>query len=191
MGAIVNRVYDDMRNRILHGEFHANSLFVEQSIATEYDVSRGAAREALQLLCNAKFLIKHPRKGYFIYNFSDDELREILQARYFLELGAMGIVVEKCTDGQIEALYDTLSGPELQTLPDNTVNSSFHLAMASLSGNQTICELLRGLLDITARKSLNISCAENRQSHIAIIQALLARDMDLCSAALKADLGIQ
>lgn len=191
MGAIVNRVYDDMRNRILRGEFHANSLFVEQSIATEYDVSRGAAREALHLLCNAKFLIKHPRKGYFIYNFSDDELREILQARYFLELGAMGIVVEKCTDGQIEVLYDTLSGPELQTLPENTVNSSFHLAMAGLSGNQTICELLRGLLDITARKSLNISSAENKQSHIAIIQALLARDMDLCSAALKADLGIQ
>lgn len=191
MASIVNRVYDDMRNRILKGEFSANSLFVEQNIAEEYQVSRGTAREALQLLCNSKFLIKHPRKGYFIYNFSDEELQDILQTRYFLEMGAMTMVVQKCTDDQIKALYDTLNGPKMDTLPENTVNSNFHMALAALSGNKTLCELLMGLLDITARKCLYVSSEDYEGSHEDIIQALLARDLEKCSVALKDDLRIK
>lgn len=191
MASIVNRVYDDMRNRILKGEFSANSLFVEQNLAEEYQVSRGTAREALQLLCNSKFLIKHPRKGYFIYNFSEEEFNEILQTRYFLEIGAITTVIQKCTDEQIKALYDTLNGPQMDTLPENTVNSNFHLALATLSGNKTLCELLMGLLDITARKCLNVSSTDYEGSHEEIIQALLARDLEKCSAALKEDLRIK
>lgn len=190
MASIVNRVYNDMRDRILKGEFGANSLFVEQSIAEEYEVSRGTAREALQLLCNAKFLIKHPRKGYFIYNISDEELDEILRTRYFLEMGAMATVIGSCTDEQIRSLRTALNGPKLDTLPENTVNSNFHLALATLSGNKTLCGLLEGLLDMTARKCLRVSSADYDSSHEDIVQALLARDLEKCGAALKNDLRI-
>lgn len=191
MASVVSRVYDDMRNRILGGEFGANELFVEQRIAEEYQVSRGTAREALQLLCNAKFLIKHPRKGYFIYNFSDDEIQDVLQARYFLEIGAASLVIRKCTDAQIETLYAKLNGSEKSALPENTVNSGFHLALAKLSGNKMIPDLLAGLLDITARKFLHVSSSEGKALHEEIVKALLARDVEQCGEALKKDMHLQ
>ncbi len=191
MASIVTRVYEDMRNRILNGEFCANDLFVEQSVAKDYQVSRGTAREALQLLCNSKFLIKHPRKGYFIYNFSDEEFHDVLQTRYYLEIGAITTVIQNCTDAQIRELYSTLSGPEMSTLPENTINSNFHVALAALSGNKTLLEVVKDLLDITARKCLHSSSKDYEESHEAIIEALLERNIEKCSAALKNDLRIE
>lgn len=189
--SVVDHIYDDMRSRILRNEFSANGVFVEQSIAAEYNVSRGTAREALQKLCQAKFLIKHPRKGYFIYNFSDKEINDLIYARYYLELGASKLIMTLCTDEQISSLYDTLKGPEFQYLPEKTVNNQFHMAVAKLSGNLTICDLLSNLLDISSRRSVNTPSSAGEWSHRHIVEALLARDVDQVGTALAMDLHLK
>lgn len=189
MDSIVDRVYDDMRRRILCGEFDINSVLVEQGIAAEYCVSRGTAREALQKLCQAKFLIKHPRKGYFLYKFSEKEFADLLYARYYMELGAARLVMDHCSDEQIAGLYQELEGEEYQYLPENTINNRFHMAIARLSGNEAICEMLINMLDISARPAVSVATSTAVRSHRAIVDALLTRKVENAAKALQQDIG--
>lgn len=186
--SIVESIYNDMRKRILKNEFSPNTCFVEQSIAQEYAASRGTARAALQLLCQAKFLVKMPRKGYFLYIISEQERQDITYARYHLELAGIELIIKNCTDAQINTLRDALVGPEHQTFPENTVNRQFHLAMAKLSGNRTIYELLGNLLDMSARDSLHKATSSITPSHLRIVEALLKRDLEKAGLALKHDM---
>ncbi len=191
MDSIVNRVYDDLRRRILQNEFGPNGVLVEQDIAEEYKVSRGSAREAMQKLCEAKFLIKRPRKGYFIYNFSSREMQEIIQTRYFIESGVVKHIITYCTDEQIRDLYNYIDGEEYPTLPEKVVNRQFHLRMAELTGNTFLKEFLETLLAFTVRKAIHQSTSSTKGKHEALIEALLARDKGLVYQRLADDLGVE
>ncbi len=186
--SIVENIYDDMRRRILKSEFSPNTCFVEQNIAQEYSASRGTARAALQMLCQAKFLVKMPRKGYFLYIISEKERQDLAYARYHLELAGMELIIKNCTDDQINTLRDALVGPEHQPLPENTVNRQFHLAMAKLSDNLTIYELLGNLLDMSSRGSIHKATSSVTPSHLRIVEALLERDLEKAGLALKQDM---
>ena len=189
--SIVENVYNDMRKRILEDEFSPNTCFVEQSIAQEYGVSRGTARAAMQMLCQSKFLVKMPRKGYFLYVLSDEERNDMLYARFHLELAGMKLIIQNCTDEQIMGLRSALEGPEYQIFPEKMVNSQFHLAMAKLSGNHTIYTLVGDLLNISSRRSRHKATSAATPSHLRIIDALLERDIEKVSLALEQDIGLK
>ena len=165
MDSAVQKIYNDMRLRIMRGDFGVNSFFVENGIAEEYGVSRGTAREAMLLLCESKFLVKHPRKGYFLYQLSEKEDSDASYARYCLEMGGIRKVIDTCTDEQIKSLYDVLNGAEINYLPEDMDNYRFHMALAHLSGNETIPELIADLLEFTSRSAVNIQSSESNISH--------------------------
>lgn len=191
MDSIVNRVYDDLRRRILQNEFGPNGVLVEQDIAEEYKVSRGSAREAMQKLCEARFLIKRPRKGYFIYNFSPREMQEIIHTRYYLEVGVVKHIIAHCTDEQIRDLYNCLDGEEYPTLPEKVVNRQFHLKMAEFTGNQFLVESLEKLLAFTVRTAIHQSTSSTKGKHETLIEALLARNEELACQRLADDLNLK
>ncbi|MCR4711326.1 MAG: GntR family transcriptional regulator, partial [Clostridia bacterium] len=172
MESAVTRIYNDMRQRIMRGDFDANSFFIENGIAEEYKVSRGTAREAMLLLCEDRFLIKHPRKGYFLYRFSEKELSDMRYARYHLELAGIHLVLANCTDEEIRSLYDSLNGDELNYLPEEMDNFRFHTALAALSGNHTLVEFIARLLNCTQRDMAGVKSSISNISHQHIIEAL-------------------
>ncbi len=178
MSSIVDRVYDSMRERILQGEFGPNDVFVELDIADQYEVSRGTAREALQKLCESKFLIKRPRKGYFMYSFSAKEMADVDYLRCALETAALKLTVANASDEDIKGLNLILEGPKNEKLPENTVNLQFHMALARLSGNEILCDMLRTLLDIATRSAIDLPADASEGKHREIIEAVLERDVD-------------
>ena len=190
MDSAVQKIYNDMRLRIMRGDFGVNSFFVENGIAEEYGVSRGTAREAMLLLCESKFLVKHPRKGYFLYQLSEKEDSDASYARYCLEMGGIRKVIDTCTDEQIKSLYDVLNGAEINYLPEDMDNYRFHMALAHLSGNETIPELIANLLEYTSRRKVNVKSSESNISHMHIIEALLSRDYEKTSRLMAIDLEV-
>ncbi len=189
MSSIVDKVFDSMRERILQGEFGPNDVFVELDIADQYGVSRGTAREALQKLCEAKFLIKMPRKGYFMYTFSPKEMADVDYVRCALETAAIKLTIANATDDDIKGLYHILQGPKNEKLPENTVNLQFHLALARLSGNGILCDSLRTLLDISTRSGIDLPADASEGKHKDIIEAVLERDVEKACRLITEDIN--
>lgn len=190
MDSASQRIYDDIRLRIMKGEYDANSFFVENGIAEEYGVSRGTAREAMLLLCEKKYLVKHPRKGYFLYVFSEKELKDYRYIRYNLEMSGIRMVFLNCSDEEIRSLKNVIGGDGINYLPETMDNYRFHMALARLSGNTVLCEMLSDLLDATSRIAVSKPGSMFHISHQHIVEAILARDLDAVSRLLALDIGL-
>jgi DNA-binding FadR family transcriptional regulator len=128
---LVDTLTDRIRHRIQSGKYADGDLFMtEAQLAAEYEVSRTVAREAVSRLSALGIVEGRQRKGLVIRRpdplrlFSEslpslsstDDLRELGQLRYVLEVGAIELSVRNATDEQVarmativEAMTEALS----------------------------------------------------------------------------------
>jgi DNA-binding FadR family transcriptional regulator len=129
---LVDQLTARIRRRIQTGKYVDGDLFMtEAQLAAEYDVSRTVAREAVSRLSALGIVEGRQRKGLVVRRpdplrlFSEslpslsstDDLRELGQLRYVLEVGAVELSVRNATDDQIarlgtivEAMSEVLRG---------------------------------------------------------------------------------
>jgi len=113
---LVDSLTDRIRSRIQSGKYSAGDFFMtEAQLAAEYSVSRTVAREAVSRLAAMGIVEGRQRKGLVVRRpdplrlFSEslpslsstDDLRELGQLRYVLEVGAVELSVRNATDLQI------------------------------------------------------------------------------------------
>jgi len=181
-----DRIFSALQARIIQGEFGLNGVLTELNVAADYGVSRGTAREVLQRLCQEKYLISHPRKGYFIYNLSQKDLVDITEVRFALEKISLRLIIENCSDEQILSLRKYSAETDTRLHPDKSVSAQFHLAMAEISGNMFLHDALVNIVNTAIR--IAFSGPEREINHQAIVDALLARDLDEATRLLQLDI---
>jgi DNA-binding GntR family transcriptional regulator len=82
---IAAAVAEDLRSRILDGDFKAGVPLRQDALATEFGVSRIPVREALMQL-EAEGLVKiHPHRGAIVSELSTEEVQELFELRALLE----------------------------------------------------------------------------------------------------------
>lgn len=78
-------VAEDLRRRIVEGEFAAGAQLRQDALAAEFGVSRIPVREALVQL-EAEGLVKiHPHRGAIVSQLSAEEIQELFELRAILE----------------------------------------------------------------------------------------------------------
>ena len=118
--SLAHQLADRIRNRIQIGSFADGDLFMtEAQLATEYDVSRTVAREAVSRLRALGIVEGRQRKGLVVRRpdplrllsqslpflaSSTADLHELAQLRYALEVGAIELAVRNATNEQIAEL---------------------------------------------------------------------------------------
>ena len=184
--------YQSIRDEIIGGVIRSDQIILEQVVAQRFAISKLAAREVLQRLCNEKYLKSFPRKGYLVTDITATQLRKIQQVRFQIESFAIRLIIENCAEADIKKLYDILSGPSETQDPLESISSRFHLLLATLSQNEYIYDALRTCLGYTSRYALTAVRAkqfkEYRDSHVQIIDAILAKDVAAATSALRLDL---
>lgn len=114
------RLADQIRNRIAAEQFCDGDLFMtEAQLAEEYGVSRNIAREAVSQLRGLGILEGRKSKGLLVRRpnpirllshsltaiaQSEEDIRELANLRYVLEVGAIELAVKHATDEQIDRL---------------------------------------------------------------------------------------
>ncbi len=98
------RAYDDIRRRILDGEFIPSSPISEYQLAAELKISRTPVREALKRLAEEGLVWTIPNKGTFIAELSANDIMEIYQVREGLEGMAALIAAERMSEKDIQLL---------------------------------------------------------------------------------------
>jgi DNA-binding GntR family transcriptional regulator len=76
---------DTLRMAIYHGELTPGERLIEAEVASRYDASRGAVREALALLSNEGLVVRERNRGARVRPVSIEEAIEVTEARAVLE----------------------------------------------------------------------------------------------------------
>jgi DNA-binding GntR family transcriptional regulator len=149
-----------VRQRIYNRELEPGSWIDEMKMVEALGISRTPLREALKVLAAEGLITMKVRRGAYVTEVSEKDLRDVYHLLALLESDAAAQVATHCTDAQIEALQDLHNALE-QALHDAhaffQLNEAFHLQLLQACGNrfllQTVTDL-RKVMKLNRHQSL-------------------------------------
>jgi len=194
--SLANVVQAEIERMIVEGEFTPNERINENALAQKLGVSRGPIREACSALAAVGLIQIIPNRGFFVRELTEDEAREVSEARAGVFACMMMLLAERVTDAQVaklRALVDRMdaiakTGEVSQYYP---VNLEFHSELAQMCGNSRLAQIYLGLARelhiqryraLSSGEVLDVSNAEHR----AILDAVAAHDAVKAFAAGRA-----
>jgi DNA-binding GntR family transcriptional regulator len=177
-------IYQAIRSAILTCEFKPGQKLREQDLAEQYRVSRSPIRDSLLRLEQEKLVTVMPRQGYRVNPISIPDVEEIVNLRLLME-PACAAAAAQADDTTLRALdrFRGFADQDFTEVGFVEYNTSFHSAIAELSGNRRVATLALDIIEqferlgrLAARglehEAVRCFCWE----HEAIINALQAHD---------------
>ena len=164
---------------IIEGEFQFGERIREDSLAKQYQVSRGPVREALRILEKDSVVVIQPHRGAHVTELTPEEVRDIFAIRKAL----IGLAIRNITgiDNKVFADWQAMVSrmAEIADQPDAQdeyiLNSArIHLDIADQSGNARLAEIIHSLARQTFRYTkIALSTARSRNKSAAIWQEII------------------
>lgn len=186
-------IYDLLKSDILQCRLPPNSELREQDLAERFSVSKSPVREALLRLEQERLVSVTPRQGYRVMHVSLEDVREMFQFRKLLESACAEIAATSALDERLDELrvFRSFNGPD-----DHDAfieyNRAFHCGICNASGNARMARVACDLIDQMERIirfSVNTIPMQDHSvlvtEHVAIIDALIARDRRAVSRLVK------
>jgi DNA-binding GntR family transcriptional regulator len=150
-------VYGSLKAMIITGQLPPGARVTENELAAKLNVSRTPVREALNRIERDGLVTGRPRQGYAVKEFDIKMFREAFEVRELLDGYATELATAKVTPAGKQRLRDMVRECErLANLPNRSREDMFqelqigmdiHRAVAEISGNEMLCNLLNGILD--------------------------------------------
>ncbi|WP_459616673.1 GntR family transcriptional regulator [Bordetella sp. 2513F-2] len=196
-GVTVSEVYKHLKEMVVLYRIKPGERVNEVELAERLGVSRTPLREALHRLVAEDMLTMVPNRGFYGRRLERQEVFELYELRSAIELAAVNLALVRASDADIQAMRDDWVGVMRQSERLSTYqllieDERFHLCLARLSGNREIAKSLRA---INARihyfrwSDLEDRGAEMGRDHLALADALLARDHDTCRRLIDAHIA--
>jgi DNA-binding GntR family transcriptional regulator len=182
--ALYEEVAELLRQRIFKRELEPGGWIDELKIAEEYGISRTPLREALKVLAAEGLVTMKVRRGAYVTEVSEQDLRDVYHLLSLLESDAAGVVAVHATDAQLkelQALHQLLEKAVENTGRFFEVNERFHMRLLEIANNRWRNQMvadLRKVMKLNRHNSLLKSgrVAESLNEHRAIMTSLMARD---------------
>ena len=167
--SLMTVVLDNIRRRILTGEFRPGQKINESEIAINLGISRSPVREAFRVLERDGLIITLPRKGSYITDISLKDLEELFEIRNILECYALDCIKkrEKKSPEKIQSMLEELDINLLKKHDPSSVISGFHYNLVELSKNVRLIELYK-ILAVSLRRYWLIYHIEKGQRDISL-----------------------
>ena len=182
--ALYEEVAELLRQRIFRRELEPGSWIDELKLADEYGISRTPLREALKVLAAEGLVTMKVRRGAYVTEVNDKDLRDVYHLLSLLESDAAGVVAAQATQAELQELQDLHS--ELEAAAGDrekffAVNERFHMRLLDIADNRWRNQMvadLRKVMKLNRHNSLLKSgrIEESLAEHAAIVAALAARD---------------
>ena len=187
-----------LKDAILNGEFAPHQRLIEADLSERYDASRASVRTALLNLTSEGLVERVPNRGARVRAISVDEAVEIVEVRIGLETLCARKAAENITEPDADQLRLLRADIEDAVRSGNLVeyarlNQDLDRRIRELSHHTTATQLLERLRAQSARHQFRLAfhpgrAGQSAPEHIAIIDAVLARDPDAAEAATRAHL---
>lgn len=196
-------VADLLRQRILQQKLMPGAWIDEMKLAEEMGISRTPMREAIKVLAAEGLVTIKVRRGAYVTEIPEDEVREIYHLLGLLESDAAADVARTATESELQhltRLHQQLEaqGRQLVELPGDTAlidqffatNQAFHQFLLDASRNRWRTQIvndLRKVMQLGRHHSLfkQGRVQQSMDEHAAILRALLARDPEAAAQAMR------
>jgi len=187
-----------IRDQIFAGDLVPNQRLVEADLAEQFAVSRAAVRDALGALSGEGVVERVQNRGARVRAFTLTEAIEIAEVRRALESLCAGKAAEVVSEEQVsvlrgirEAMRDAVAAADVLTY--SAKNRELHALIHEISGQQTAQSLIERLRGQSVRHQYRLAMKPGRpqvsvEEHVAIIDAICARDREAAEAAMSAHL---
>jgi DNA-binding GntR family transcriptional regulator len=187
-----------IRSAILNAEFAPHQRLIEADISERFEASRAAVRTALLNLAGEGLVERLPNRGARVRAISIGEAVEIVEVRVGLETLCARKAAENVTDAEIDELRRVKTDITDAVTAGNLVeysrlNQEVDRKIRELSHHETATVLLERLRAQSARHQFRLAfhpgrAAESAPEHVAMIDAIIARDPDAAEAATRSHL---
>ena len=181
-------IVDALTRSIVEHRLLPGSKLVEQKLADQFGVSRTLIRQALFRLSQNRLIRMEPARGAFVSAPSLEEARQVFSVRRMLEAGMVRTLIADLKPQHIKALKDHIK-LEGAAIGEGDISNrtellgDFHVLMAKLIGNTVLAQMLGDLNSrcalITMIYQSEQEAAHSQEEHIAIVNAIQARDEPL------------
>ena len=114
------RVFNDIENAILDGEYRDGDSLNELKLSKELGVSRTPVREALMQLELEGLVRNVPNKGAVVIGVTEQDIHDIYEIRIRIEGLAARLCAENITDDELHALEQIVDLQEFYLLKNDT-----------------------------------------------------------------------
>lgn len=122
VGSLGERIAISMRNSIVRGELRDGERLTEESLAKQFEVSRGPVRDALRVLVSEQ-LLEAEKRGYIVRAISANDIDELYAARQAIETLALRTAIARGSDANWGASMKALE--KMQAAADQTNYDSY------------------------------------------------------------------
>lgn len=181
--SLSERAYAQLRDQIIRGALRPNERLVEGDLAARLGISRTPVRDGLLRLA-AEGLVHRDRAGWVVHEHTREEIRSLYEVRAPLEGYAAFLAAQRASAEELKNIEALLpeAGPAGQVSAELAErDTSFHLAIATASGNQRLVDAIRqaGEFYFTYRLAglfYHDPTVHSASDHAALVDALVARD---------------
>jgi DNA-binding GntR family transcriptional regulator len=192
--ALYEEVAEQLRQRIFRRELEPGSWIDELKIAEEFGISRTPLREALKVLAAEGLVTMKVRRGAYVTEMSEKDLRDVYHLLSLLESDAAGVVAERATDAQVKTLQDLHTELEAAVADREqffAINERFHMHLLEMADNRWRSQMVADLRKVMKLNRHNSLFKQGRiedslGEHRAILAAMVARDAQKTVRAMQA-----
>ncbi|SFJ41898.1 DNA-binding transcriptional regulator, GntR family [Aquamicrobium aerolatum DSM 21857] len=187
-------IYMRLKKDILSFSLPRGSVIQEAVLAERYHASRTPAREALRRLVQEGLTVRKGR-NYVVRTFTADEVQDFYEVREGLEKMAVRLAIERASDESLEALCKHIEKQTQATRRNdiatfNQLDTEFHVAIATMSGNRLLEREVSLLHDkVMLIRALELSheagMTNAMKDHQRIVDAMLRRNITVAEAEMR------
>lgn len=156
-GLLRRSAYNSLKAMIVTGQLPPGARVLVEDLAAKLKISRTPVREALNQLERDGLVTERARQGYAVKEFDITMFREAFEVRELLDGYATELATSRLSPSDKEHLKGMVAECErLANLPNQAQQDKFlelqigmeiHRTIATHSGNETLRNLLNGILD--------------------------------------------
>ncbi len=181
-----------LRESILSGELAGGLQLKQEELATKFNVSMSALREALKSL-EAEGLVRfYPNRGVLVSELSAKEAQEIFDIRLFLELGALELAIPNLTEADLQSAAAVLQEADAEEDCGNWggLNWQFHEILYQAADRPKLLSLIKTMHNNVERyMRLYLFAmhyqAKSQEEHRMLLEACMQKDIEKAQALLR------
>jgi len=182
--ALYEEVAELLRQRIFRRELQPGAWIDEMRLAQELGISRTPLREALKVLAAEGLVTMKVRRGAYVTEVSEKDLRDVYHLLALLEADAAAEVAARADAADLaalQALHDELEAAVTDRDRFFAVNERFHMALLERADNRWRLQMvadLRKVMKLNRHHSLlkRGRIEESLAEHRTLMAALRAGD---------------
>lgn len=191
------KAYMVLKKMIIDRKLLPGEKFPQEKLAQEFGISRTPLINALKFLENEKLVTAIPRKGYFVREFTREEMISIFELREVLEGLSARRAAEVITNDQIAALHRFFENFRSESTIANIKTYAgedrrFHNFVTDIGAKEFLKSILETYNIISfsyqmasLEEGLVRSPDETIKEHVAIIEAIADRDPVAAESAMR------